>query len=39
MAYLSKSMSNGGLLPLKVLYLYYDNVYGHQTWQDGDLLK
>ena len=23
--------------PLKVLYLHYQNAYGHHTWEDGDL--
>ena len=22
---------------LKPLYLHYHNIYGHKTWQDGDL--
>ena len=25
------------LSKLKALYLHYFSVYGHQTWQDGDL--
>ena len=24
---------------LNLLYLYYNNAYGHQTWQGGDLLR
>ena len=30
-------MWNIALQPLKTLYLHYHNVYGHQTWQGGDL--
>ena len=36
MAYLSKSIWNPALQPLKT-HLHYHNGYGHQTWEGGNL--
>ena len=37
MANLGENLWNLALQPLKTFYLCYHNLYGHQTWQSGDI--
>lgn len=37
MAHLSENMLNLALQTLKIIFLHYRDIYGHQNWQDGDL--